>query len=122
MQCKNCGNILAQNENFCCKCGFPAFAAKQTVPTQMTRSMQTKTESFMLEYIVAGFLCFCLTGGLLLYIFLGGGSNTGGSNHRKKAEITKEPPYIAFENDKYALAVKCAEDMSKYLECKNIDK
>lgn len=76
----------------------------------------------MLEYIVAGFLCFCLTGGLLLYIFLGGGSNTGGSNHRKKAEITKEPPYIAFENDKYALAVKCAEDMSKYLECKNIDK
>ena len=122
MQCKNCGNILAQNENFCCKCGFPAFAAKQIVPTQMTRSMQTKAESFMLEYIVAGFLCFCLTGGLLLYIFLGGGSNTGGSNHRKKAEITKEPPYIAFENDKYALAVKCAEDMSKYLECKNIDK
>lgn len=122
MQCHNCGNIIAPNEKFCAKCGCPTYNEVQNMPTQMTGTTQPKRGSTVLEYIMATLLCLCLTGGLLLYIFLGAGSDSNGSENKKKAEATKEPPHIAFENDKYALAVKCAEDMSKYLECRNVDK
>lgn len=84
--------------------------------------MHTSSENNtkVLEFIIAGLLCFFCLFGLLLYVFSGSDSSPG--KRGGKAGMIQDQASMAFGHNKYILSVKCAEDMSKYLKCSNIDK
>lgn len=62
---------------------------------------------------------FLVIAAFLFYIF-----GTGGSEEKREAEKKEEEKAAAlqFQQQRYALSVRCAEDMSNYLECSNIEK
>lgn len=119
MYCKNCGALLESGAMFCGNCGskIPSAPASEQVVQKTAPAASKRTR----EFIVAGIICVVFVAGILLYLFLGSG-NTEDEKRSQQAKTSAMPTELKFDHEKYALSVKCAEDMSTYLQCTNIDK
>lgn len=106
MVCRNCGKQINENEKFCMYCGAGIKPVKK--------------EKVWIEILLACALSALMVGGFLVYIFvIPSGEEKQKESDSKEEEIVTS---IKFQDEKYALSVKCAEDMSNYLVCSNIDK
>lgn len=129
MYCKQCGQELNAGAVFCQNCGKKVDIGVQMngaspVPPQSVGKTRAMRENKVLEYIIAGIICFLCVGGLMVYLFTGSssGSSRKEEGEKKEVQATRQPPSMQFDHTKYALSVKCAEDMSKYLQCTNMEK
>lgn len=129
MYCRQCGQKLSAGAAFCQNCGWKISSGTEAKGASPA-SLQTggrggeRGERKVLEFIIAGAICLLCAGGLMLYLLSGSGSPSSSEEKAKKeeAQVTKEPASMQFDHAKYALSVKCAEDMSQYLQCANMDK
>ncbi len=136
MYCRQCGQKLDFGAAFCQNCGQKVVSATgmgdapagmggtPTAPPQTEARDGEKGSRKVLEFAIAGAICLFCLGCLMLYLLSGSSSDSPRKERKeeKEARATKEPASMAFDHAKYALSVKCAEDMSQYLQCANMDK
>lgn len=125
MVCRKCGKQIEDNVKFCMHCGAEITAGLDNsvkgsaVSGRNAPNNNAAGNNVWMQFFAAGAISLLLIGAFIFYIF---GISDGKAEKESKKEKEKETVSIKFQDDKYALSVKCAENMSDYLVCSNIDK